>query len=134
MEPETSARCAAFGSGKGGGRAAENVEEGISLRVNLDAAVGTERIAQETVVLGQGLGVALGTELVQEPGRALDVSEEEGDRAGGKITPHRRHDAHVDGHVPSDERSPPCQRRRRAAAEDRCDGGPSLRSQLLSLW
>jgi hypothetical protein len=29
----------------------------------------------------QGLGVALGTELVQEPGRALDVSEEEGDRA-----------------------------------------------------
>ena len=46
---ERALRC--FGSRNGGGRAAEDVEEGISLRVNLDAGVGRERIAQEPAVL-----------------------------------------------------------------------------------
>ena len=67
IEPEASARCAASAAQQGGGRAAEDEEERISLRVNLDATVGTERIAQEPAVLAQGLGVALATELPQEP-------------------------------------------------------------------
>ena len=39
-------------------------------------------------VLGERVGVPLGAELVQELRRALDVGEEEGDRARGEIAPH----------------------------------------------
>jgi hypothetical protein len=39
-------------------------------------------------VLGERLGVSLGAQLVQDPCRALDVREEEGDGAGGKLGPH----------------------------------------------
>ena len=49
------------------------------------------RAASRTMppVLRQRLGVALGTQLVQEPRRSLDVREQEGDGAGGKIALHR---------------------------------------------
>ena len=40
-------------------------------------------------MLGECVGVALGTELVQQPRRSLDVGEEKRDGAGRKIAPHR---------------------------------------------
>jgi hypothetical protein len=39
-------------------------------------------------VLCQGLAVRLGAERVQQPGRPLDVAEEEGDCSRGKISLH----------------------------------------------
>ena len=46
------------------------------------------RVANHSSVLGERLRVVVRAELVQEPGRALDVGEEEGDRARGKVGPH----------------------------------------------
>jgi hypothetical protein len=56
-------------------------EEGVALGVDLDPAVGLEGLAQHAPVLRELIGVALGSELVQQPRRALDVGEEEGDGA-----------------------------------------------------
>jgi len=39
-------------------------------------------------MLGERLGVGLSPQLAQEPRRALDVREEEGDGAGGKLGAH----------------------------------------------
>ncbi len=64
------------------GRAGERVEEGVALRVHLDAAVSAERLPQHAPVFDQGLVVRLGPELVQQLRRALDVREEERDGAG----------------------------------------------------
>ena len=64
-------------------------EERVSLRVHLDAAVGSKRLADHPAVLGERLRVRLRAELVQQFRRALDVGEQEGDGAGRKIT-HRR--------------------------------------------
>ena len=58
--------------------ACEGDEEGVALRVDLDAAVSRERLAERAPVLGEHVGVPL-AELVQEPRRALDVGEEKGD-------------------------------------------------------
>jgi hypothetical protein len=63
----------------------EGDEEGISLRVDLDAAVASEGLAQHAPVLGEGVRVRL-AELRQQPRRALDVREEEGDCAGRQVT------------------------------------------------
>ena len=65
------------------GRRREGEEEGVALRVDLDAAVASARLADDAAVLGERLRVGLGAELVQQPRRALDVGEEEGDGAGG---------------------------------------------------
>ena len=54
-------------------------EEAVPLRVDLDAAVQRERRPQQPAVIGQGLRVPL-AERVQQPGRPLDVGEQEGDR------------------------------------------------------
>ena len=59
----------------------EGDEERVALCVDLDATVADERVAKHATVLGQHLGVALGSELVQQLGRALDVGEEERDGA-----------------------------------------------------
>jgi hypothetical protein len=48
-----------------------------------------ERLADEPPVLGERVPVGVLAELVQEPGRALDVGEHQGDRAGGLLH-HRR--------------------------------------------
>ena len=69
-----------------GGR--ERDEERVALGVDLDAAVSGERIAQHAAVLGERLGVRVRPERVQQPRRALDVGEEEGDGAGREIRPH----------------------------------------------
>ena len=68
-------------------RRSERDEERVPLGVHLDAAVRRECLAERTPVLGERLRVGL-TELVQEAGRALDVREEEGDGAGGKVAHH----------------------------------------------
>ena len=62
------------------GRAREGVEERAALGVDLDAAVAGEGVPQYPPVLGKRLRVAV-AELVQQPRRALDVGEEERDRA-----------------------------------------------------
>ncbi len=51
--------------------------------------MGSERLPQDPLVLGQHLPVAGAAELVQELGRALDVGEEKGDGAGRQLA-HRR--------------------------------------------
>ena len=66
-------------------------EERVALRVDLDAAVCGERLAQKAPVLRERLGVRVWSERVQQPRRALDVREQERDRAGRKLGPHERH-------------------------------------------
>ena len=60
-----------------GRRLRERVEEGVSLRVHLDASVTRECFAQEPAVLQEGGAVALGPQLVEQARRALDVREKE---------------------------------------------------------
>jgi hypothetical protein len=67
-------------------RAGECDEECVALRVHFDPAVPREDLAQCAVVLGEHLRVPL-AELIQEACRALDVCEEQSDRAAGKL-PH----------------------------------------------
>jgi hypothetical protein len=69
----------------------EGNEESIPLRVDLDPAVAEERISQRPAMLGQHLCIRV-AELVEQPRRALDVGEEEGDRPGRELT-HNRNDA-----------------------------------------
>ena len=66
-------------------RGRERDEERIALRVDLDAAVPRERVAQDASMLGERLRVLRLAELVQQPRRALDVGEEEGDGAGREL-------------------------------------------------
>jgi hypothetical protein len=66
----------------------EGDEERVSLRVHLDPAVRGERGSQQAAMVGQRIGVRSRSEGVQEPRRALDVGEEERDRASGQIRPH----------------------------------------------
>lgn len=63
-------------------------EEGVPLRVDLDAAVGVERLAQDAAMLAECLRVVLGTQLVEQLRRPLDVGEEEGDGSGRKVALH----------------------------------------------
>jgi len=65
-------------------RARKREEEGVSLRIHLDAAVTGECLAQRLPMLPQHIGVLL-AQLAQQPGRPLDVREQEGDRAGGEV-------------------------------------------------
>ena len=65
------------------GRSCERDEEGVALRVDLDAVVRDERSPQCTPVLAERVGV-VGAELMQKLRRPLDVGEEKGDGAGGK--------------------------------------------------
>ncbi len=56
-------------------------EEGVALVVDLVACMPLEAGAQELAVLIERISVALAAEQLQQPGRALDVAEEEGDGA-----------------------------------------------------
>jgi hypothetical protein len=78
-ELERLLRLARRGERAGGGR--EGDEEGIALGVDLDPVVAGEGLAQDAPVGGERFGVRLRAQLVQQPGRALDVGEEEGDGA-----------------------------------------------------
>ena len=70
----------------GSGRKRE--EEGIPLSVDLDPALCGAGLADDPPVFGERLRIGLGTELVQQTSRPLDVREKEGDGAGRKIGPH----------------------------------------------
>jgi hypothetical protein len=63
-------------------------EEGVSLRVDLDPSFCGGRGPDDPTVLGQSFGGFLSAERVQEPRRALDVREEEGDGADRKVVSH----------------------------------------------
>jgi hypothetical protein len=82
-----------YGLGRGAQRSTrrrERYEERVTLCVDLDPAARRERTAQHAPVLAERIGIRLGTELVQQPRRALDVSEEERHRARGQIFAHGR--------------------------------------------
>jgi hypothetical protein len=70
-------------------RRGEDAEEGVALRVDLDAAVRRDCCADQPVVLLERLGVGLGAELRQGAGRPLDIGEEEGERARRQPFSHR---------------------------------------------
>ena len=70
-------------SSRGVARAREREEEGVALGVDLGPAGASERLADEPPVLANDLRVAI-SELLQEPGRALDVREDERDRPAWK--------------------------------------------------
>ena len=71
-------------------RSREGDEEGVALGVDLDTAVVRERRTEDAAVLGERVGICLRTQLVKEPGRALDVGEEEGNGSGRQISLHER--------------------------------------------
>ena len=83
--PPASAAAPRAAAASAPGAVRERDEERVALRVDLDAAVPRERVPQHPPVLGQRLRIPLRAELVQQPRRALDVREQEGDRAGGEI-------------------------------------------------
>ena len=56
-------------------------EERVALRVDLVSAVSVERLAEQALMIGHDGAVGI-AELLDEPRRALDVGEEERDRAG----------------------------------------------------
>jgi hypothetical protein len=68
-------------SGERLARLGEGIEEGVALRVDLHAAVRSERTPQQPAVLRERLRVTRCAEVVQQARRALDVREDEGDRA-----------------------------------------------------
>ena len=63
------------------GRAPEGHEERVALRVNLLTAMRRERVAQQPLLVRQQLAIAGAAELFEQRSRALDVCEQEGDRA-----------------------------------------------------
>src|SRR5829696_6778144 len=72
-------------------------------RFDLDAAVAAERGTKHAPVLGEDIGVAV-AELVQQPGVALDVGEEERDGARWKLR-HRPSIAWRPWHFPASNAS-----------------------------
>ena len=73
------------GGGCGGSRRRrEHEEERVALCVDLHASVRLGDRADQAAMLGER-GTVRGTELSQQPRRALDVGEEERDRSGGKL-------------------------------------------------
>ena len=65
-------------------RPAERGEEGVALGIDLPAVVRGERVADDALVLGEDRAVVV-AQLLEQPRRALDVGEEEGDGAGGPL-------------------------------------------------
>ena len=78
-----------FGSGRNcGRRGGERDKERVALRIHFDAVVANERLTQSAAMLRQRIRVGLGTQLLQEPRRALDVGEDESDGSGRKLACH----------------------------------------------
>ncbi len=73
------------GCRNGVSRAWEREEERVSLHVDLDAIALAERVADDSAVSGQDLGVAV-TETFEELGRSFDIREHEGDRSSGQVS------------------------------------------------
>jgi hypothetical protein len=68
-----------------GAGTSENGEEGISFTVDLDSTGGLECLGEQAVVGRQQLRVPVAADLLQQPRRALDVREQEGDGAGREL-------------------------------------------------
>jgi len=68
-------------------RGREGNKEGVSLGVDLDAALGSASIPYDPPMLVEYLRVGLGAEFVEELRRALDVREQERDGANRRIAP-----------------------------------------------
>jgi hypothetical protein len=64
--------------------AAEDDEERVALGVDLDPAAVGEGGPQEAVVGGEDVPVAVAPEAREQPSRAFDIGEQEGDRARGQ--------------------------------------------------
>ena len=69
------------GGGERARRRWKRDEERVALGVDLDAILRLVGLAHDPAVLVERSGVPLSAELVQQPRRALDVGEEEGDGA-----------------------------------------------------
>jgi hypothetical protein len=65
----------------------ECVEERVALSVDLDTGMAPEGFTKQPAMLEQRLAVAI-TELLQEQRGSLDVSEQKGDPAAGKLAGH----------------------------------------------
>src|SRR3954469_11446539 len=65
------------GTGKGD-------EEGVTLGVDLDPVMTVDRASQGSPVVGEEIGVSRPV-LMDQPGRALDIGEQEGDGAGREV-------------------------------------------------
>jgi hypothetical protein len=74
---------------RGALRGGERDEKRVTLRVDLDAAVNPEGLPQGAAVVRERLGIRGRSHGVEQARGALDVREEERDRAGGKVCPHR---------------------------------------------
>ena len=72
-------------------RALEDDEERVALRVDLEPAVPVESLAKQAAVLGEHLLVTI-AQGPEQPSRAFDVREEEGDGSAWKLghQPQRR--------------------------------------------
>ena len=79
---ETSDRCARDRSVHRRTRIGEDGEELVAARLDLAAARGVDRLAQEAARVGEELGRTASPADAYEPRRALDVGEEEGDGPG----------------------------------------------------
>ena len=69
---------------RAGGRG-ERDEERVPLRVDLNPAVASEGVAEETAMLREDLRVRCIPQFVDEPRGAFDVREEERDGSGGQV-------------------------------------------------
>jgi hypothetical protein len=83
--PSARASVASRAADRAPGSGREGHEEGVALGVDLHPAVPGKCLPQDGTVGGQRIGIALGSQGVKQPGRAFDIGEEEGDRAGRKV-------------------------------------------------
>jgi hypothetical protein len=84
--PDVSASVKTSAAARAPWRGRKGKEEGVSLGVDLDTALYRTGLADQTTMLGQRHGIRLGTQLVQQAGRALDVGEQERHCAGGTLS------------------------------------------------
>jgi hypothetical protein len=104
----------------------KGIQERVSLRVDLDPALGREGSAKEPPVLGECLDVGGLAELVDQPTRALDVREQHGDASGRQLTIGHSNNAHgLQGHSQPDGALP-------FQGGTRCSGTPLLKPKLQS--
>ena len=89
-------------------RGREGDEEGVSLRVHLNATVCVERTPQDTAVRGERLGILSRAQVLGQPCRALNIGEQEAHGSGREIAIHgrmmRQRAVCVTGNVPRGSR------------------------------
>src|ERR1700694_498710 len=66
-------------------RGREGNQKGVSLRVNLDAVKTCASLADKPAMFRKRHRISLRAKLLEQPRRALDVAEEQGDRSGRTI-------------------------------------------------